>query len=343
MPHMAFCLKSYNPRAGKLSSKIKGSERMPWQADGSFVRLYSWNADANAGFDIMSGRMDSDTNDIAQGIARCRSLDGFNQPSVNLPMGGFKHTGVALATNPTDYARFDQVMPIGGGTFTGPVSCTTITATGVTVNGNETVSGTLHTSGAASLSGGAAVTGGLTADNATVNGNQTVSGTLNTGALNTGTLYSSAAASLSGGATVTGGLTVDNATVNGNQTVVGNLYADGAIVAPSGHGGLKINNGCVVTADAGAQVGLQVDGEVAVTVYGAGDGRVDAAGGYYVSGTPHMLADRRFGSLFRALEAAPDGASLVITKTGGEFIAQAIGLAPRDAQGRRSLFVQETP
>src|SRR6516225_6368455 len=127
---------------------------MPWQAGGTFNRLYSWNADASAGFDILADRMDDDTNDIVSGVERCRNLDGYNLPSINLPMGGFRHTGVGAATGNDQYARFDQVMQPSGGTFTGPVTFTSITATGATINGALGVTGTA-TLGAASIGAGA--------------------------------------------------------------------------------------------------------------------------------------------------------------------------------------------
>ena len=70
---------------------------MSWQPGGNFDRLYSWTADAAAGFDILADRIDADTNDIVQGLMRTVNLDGLTTPAANLPMGGFKHTNVAPA------------------------------------------------------------------------------------------------------------------------------------------------------------------------------------------------------------------------------------------------------
>src|SRR6516225_9054230 len=96
---------------------------MSWQPGGNFDRLYSWTADAAAGFDILADRIDADTNDIVQGLMRTVNLDGLTTPAANLPMGGFKHTNVAPASSPTDYARFDQVISTSaGGATTGNFS-----------------------------------------------------------------------------------------------------------------------------------------------------------------------------------------------------------------------------
>jgi hypothetical protein len=411
---------------------------MPWDAGGAFNRLYSWVSDAAAGYDILASRMDADTNDIVQGVQRCRNLDGYNHPSINLPMGGFKHTGVAAASTSDNYARWDQVVPAAGGAFTGAVTFTDITATtahvggvtgmdntgidtsnltagtaayianvttinntgigtsNVTANGtaylgsgavtinasgidanNLTVTGT-STEGTVNAGGGAVTlnTQGVTSNNLTVTGNASLGGgavTINSSGISANNLTATVnatlqAAGIGGGAveinntgisannlTVTGsvnaaGVTATGATINGPLNVGGATSLQGldvggattfhaAISFPTGGGGLPINNGCVVNPDTGAAVGLQVNADIVAHAGGTGDGRVDAAGGYYVSGTPHMLTGT-FGSLFRTLLDAPDGASFVIAKQGGEFTALPIGLAPADAYGRRGLFIE---
>ena len=96
---------------------------MPWGGNGVFSRVYSWVADKAAGLDISSTRMDTDTDDIAtNGFGNCLTRDGQGQPTANLPMAGFRHTGAANAVNRTDYAAFGQVQDglsnwtIAGGT-----------------------------------------------------------------------------------------------------------------------------------------------------------------------------------------------------------------------------------
>jgi hypothetical protein len=196
---------------------------MGWQ-NGTFRRLFSWTADANAGVDILADRMDSDTNDIVGGINNTLTRDGQNAPIGNLPMAGFKHLGVAQASSPTDYARFDQVVP---------------------ATGNGTISGSLTVTGAAALNGGATVTGGLTADALTVTGGISanggisatsigVSGSLTiTGGINANGGINATSLGVSGPLTVTGAAALNGGlTVNGNSNLSGNLGVGGTLTAP---------------------------------------------------------------------------------------------------------------
>lgn len=84
---------------------------MPWNGSGTFNRVYSWVADAAAGLDIIASRMDTDTDDItSNGFGNTLTRDGQGQPTANLPMDGFRHTGVQNAVNRSDYAAFGQVQ-----------------------------------------------------------------------------------------------------------------------------------------------------------------------------------------------------------------------------------------
>lgn len=83
---------------------------MPFNGSGTFNRLFSWVADRNAGIDISSTRMDSDTNDIASGLSDCITRDGQSLPTANLPMNSLRHTGVENGQARTDYAAVGQVQ-----------------------------------------------------------------------------------------------------------------------------------------------------------------------------------------------------------------------------------------
>lgn len=103
---------------------------MSWNGSGVFNRLFSWVADKAAGIDISSSRMDADTNDItANGFGNCLTRDGQGSATANLPMNGFRHTGVQNGQALTDYAALGQV---GGGVINWAVATGTadaITAT----------------------------------------------------------------------------------------------------------------------------------------------------------------------------------------------------------------------
>ena len=84
---------------------------MSWNGAGSFNRLYSWVADKAGGLNISSARMDADSNDIAaNGFGNSLTRDGQGQPSANLPMANFRHTGVGNGVARNDYAALGQVQ-----------------------------------------------------------------------------------------------------------------------------------------------------------------------------------------------------------------------------------------
>lgn len=106
---------------------------MPWNGSGVFARIYSWAADRDAGLDILADRMDTDTDDIAQGLMHCLTVNGETVPTANLPMANFRHTGAAAGVADTDYATLGQIkngggglaggfLPLSGGTIAGPLT-----------------------------------------------------------------------------------------------------------------------------------------------------------------------------------------------------------------------------
>ena len=84
---------------------------MPFNGSGSFIRLFSWVADKNAGIDINAQRMDDDTDDITgNGLDLCLTRDGQGSAQDDLPMNGFVHTGVGDASQTNQYASANQVQ-----------------------------------------------------------------------------------------------------------------------------------------------------------------------------------------------------------------------------------------
>lgn len=55
--------------------------------------------------------------DLATGLSTCITKDGQSVPTANIPMGGFKITGLGSGVDPTDAVAFSQVSPATG-TFT---------------------------------------------------------------------------------------------------------------------------------------------------------------------------------------------------------------------------------
>jgi hypothetical protein len=114
---------------------------MSWNGAGGFNRIYSWIADKAAGLNISSTRMDADSNDIAgTGFGNCLTRDGQGQPSANLPMANFRHTGVGSGIARTDYAALGQVED-------GIVNWATATGTGDSIAATYTPALTALTDG----------------------------------------------------------------------------------------------------------------------------------------------------------------------------------------------------
>ena len=106
---------------------------MPWAA-GSYTKgndgTGGWTGDAGNGIGIEAGRHDTQDNDFTTGINSTLTKDGSNVPSANLPMGGFRHTGVGLATARDSYATLGQAQDGGaiwGGTSGGTANAQTLT------------------------------------------------------------------------------------------------------------------------------------------------------------------------------------------------------------------------
>jgi len=123
---------------------------------------------------ISSTVQNNTTADIATALTASIAYDGQTTPIANLPMGGYKHTNVANASNATDYAAYGQVLPLTGGTVTG---ATTFSST-LAVTGAATLSSTLAVTGNETVGGTLGVTGASTLASLAVTGNETVGGTL---------------------------------------------------------------------------------------------------------------------------------------------------------------------
>lgn len=83
---------------------------MAFNGSGVFTRLYNWVNDAAANIKIRADRMDNEMNGFATGLSTCITKDGQTTITANLPMAGFRHTGVGDASTRTQYASFGQVQ-----------------------------------------------------------------------------------------------------------------------------------------------------------------------------------------------------------------------------------------
>lgn len=100
--------------------------------NGGFVGSDVWQQDALASFDIEASRHDTHDQDLASGINNCLTKDGQNTPTANLPMGGFKHTGVTTASARDQYLTYGQAQDSAAtwaGTSGGSANAQTLTLT----------------------------------------------------------------------------------------------------------------------------------------------------------------------------------------------------------------------
>ena len=132
---------------------------LSFNGSGVFNRLYTWVNDAAAAVKIRADRMDNEMNGFATGLTNCVTRDGQSPATANLPMGGFKHTGVAAASSSTEYATFGQLLS------NGVIYCPTVggTASAITLSSGHSISA--YAAGmAVSFIVGSSVTGATTVD-----------------------------------------------------------------------------------------------------------------------------------------------------------------------------------
>jgi len=102
---------------------------MSFNGSGVFQRLYSWVNDAAGGIKIRADRMDNEMNGMATALSTCITKDGQTTITANLPMAGFRHTGVGNGSARTDYASLGQVQDGNSNWVDGGGTADAITAT----------------------------------------------------------------------------------------------------------------------------------------------------------------------------------------------------------------------
>jgi len=98
---------------------------MPFNGSGIFNRVYNWVTDKANSVLVTASRMDGEDDGFATGLSNCMTRDGQSPPTANIPMGGFKLTGLADGTVATDSMAYGQFL--------------SKTQLQVTKNGNQTL------------------------------------------------------------------------------------------------------------------------------------------------------------------------------------------------------------
>jgi hypothetical protein len=99
---------------------------MSRNGSGTYTRPQS---DYIPGTTILASSLNSDLNDMASALTASLARDGQTTPTGNLPMGNFRHTGVADGVARTDYAALGQTQNgafLWGGTAGGTANAATI-------------------------------------------------------------------------------------------------------------------------------------------------------------------------------------------------------------------------
>ena len=100
---------------------------MPYNGSGSFS-VYTPGTPYVTGTTISSATANAVNTDFATGLSTAICKDGQTTITADLPMAGFKHTGVAVASALTDYLRADQAVGSTPTYLTGTAGTNTITA-----------------------------------------------------------------------------------------------------------------------------------------------------------------------------------------------------------------------
>ncbi|MBW8837881.1 MAG: hypothetical protein JF605_23335, partial [Burkholderia sp.] len=94
---------------------------MGFNGSGQFIRSFSWATDASNGVAITASRMDTEDNGFATGLSNCVTRDGQSPALANLPMGGYKITGLGDGSGVADATTIGQLASTSGGTGAGLV------------------------------------------------------------------------------------------------------------------------------------------------------------------------------------------------------------------------------
>lgn len=91
---------------------------MPFNGTGGFT-VYTPGNPAVPGTAISSAAFNATMNDVATGLANTLTRDGQSPATANIPMGGFKLTGLAAATGVGQAISFDQLTASSGSSLIG--------------------------------------------------------------------------------------------------------------------------------------------------------------------------------------------------------------------------------
>lgn len=105
---------------------------MPFNGSGVFQRVYNWVSDKNSNINITASRVDTEDTGFATGLSNTICRDGQSAILANIPMSGFKFTGLGSGSATADSATIGQIQSQSTtycGTSGGTANAQTLTPT----------------------------------------------------------------------------------------------------------------------------------------------------------------------------------------------------------------------
>ncbi|MBR3661774.1 MAG: tail fiber protein [Alphaproteobacteria bacterium] len=87
---------------------------MPFDSQGKFTRIHSWEQDRINDVDIVSDRHDEEDDNFAEGLSACVCKDGRSVMSGNLNLGGYRINNVADGLAANDVVNKKQLDDLSG-------------------------------------------------------------------------------------------------------------------------------------------------------------------------------------------------------------------------------------
>jgi hypothetical protein len=84
---------------------------MPYNGSGIFNQIYNWVTDKANGVLVTAGRFQATYDDMAQALSNGMTRDGQSPALADIPMGGFKITGMAAGVSANDAVNRGQLSP----------------------------------------------------------------------------------------------------------------------------------------------------------------------------------------------------------------------------------------
>lgn len=119
--------------------------KIPYNGTGVASVVYTWTTDQANGILVRADRMDTQDGDIASMLSNCVTRDGQSPATNDIPLGGFKITGLANGVAADQAVNYGQVF--NAPMFTGGITV----SGGLSLIGTSTITGSIDASASTSF------------------------------------------------------------------------------------------------------------------------------------------------------------------------------------------------